>query len=148
MAADIEELKAAVRQWAFDVHTIGVQLMVDPVRGYAPEDKGELRQSIQIDPANVNSGFDHFGSDRFDMRLIAPVIQAKTTDQGSPPHKIRPKRIGGVLVFVAKSGETVFAREVDHPGNPARPWWERALRATFGPSLRYATLRVPFRSAR
>jgi len=60
--------------------------------------------------------------------------------QGTKPHKIRPKKKGGVLAFPANykphttvagpgykgpgtsSGPTIFATEVNHPGTKARPF--------------------------
>jgi hypothetical protein len=39
----------------------------------------------------------------------------------------------------------VFLRRVNHPGNKAKPWFERALRATYRPALRFAAIRTPLR---
>lgn len=65
----------------------------------------------------------------------------KWLTEGTKPHKIRPKKPGGVLAFPSgytprtrpgaggqykgpgkSSGDTVFAKEVDHPGNKPRPF--------------------------
>ena len=135
------KLRTAVGRWARDVHASALDDMPDRIRPYAPIDTGELRRSIRRDH-RISS----FAADRVKGRIVAPVIQARTTDQGSPPHIIRPKRAGGLLVFYfPKAGRTVFLRHVNHPGNRAKPWWERSLRATWGPSLRYAALRTRFR---
>lgn len=57
-----------------------------------------------------------------DGRPLAPIIE-----HGSRPHVIRPKKAGGMLVFEIK-GETVFAREVNHPGTKPYRIMETALR--------------------
>lgn len=147
MSADVSALKRALGTWGQNVLTIGVGLMVEPMRPYAPIGKvtergrtpGELRASIAVDPAAPPAG-----ADTFTARIVAPVIQAKTTDQGSPPHEIRATRAHGLLVFEI-GGVTVFTQKpVNHPGNAPNPWWDRALRANFEPNLRYAALHVQF----
>src|SRR5688500_7336602 len=57
--------------------------------------------------------------------------QSEYTEKGTTAHPIRPRKIGGVLVFQV-SGETVFARHVNHPGNPARPWFSPTLKGWAG----------------
>lgn len=138
MAADVSALKREVHRWAVGVAGTAVDLMIEPMRAYAPYQTGELRDSIQVDRA-AGLGV---SSDAVAVRVIAPVIQACTTDQGSPPHRI-VARNSRLLVFEGSSG-TVFTPAVNHPGNAARPWWQRALEATWGPNLRFAALRTPF----
>lgn len=141
MSADTRQLSGAIRRWSLDVHSSALDSMPELMRPYARRKSGELQGSIRhergrtvITPSSVRG------------RIIAPVIQARTTDQGSPPHEIRPKRAGGLLVFYwPKVGRTVFLPRVSHPGNRPMPWWRRALNATWGPSLRYAATRTPLR---
>ncbi len=41
-------------------------------------------------------------------------------EEGTPPHIIRPKKPGGLLVWVDDdTGETIRAKLVNHPGTPA-----------------------------
>lgn len=40
---------------------------------------------------------------------------------GTRAHKIKPKR-GGALAFIGAGGASVFAKSVNHPGTPARPF--------------------------
>ena len=54
-----------------------------------------------------------------------PVIQAATLDSGARPHVIRPRR-AKALRFVM-DGRVVFARVVNHPGNPPFRWFSRVL---------------------
>lgn len=49
-------------------------------------------------------------------------------ERGTPPHVIRPRKPGGMLVFKSSTGQTVFARQVQHPGTPAFRIMEDALR--------------------
>lgn len=138
MGVDVTALQQRVRQFAVAVMDDTLDQMPDQMRPYAPIGKGPaagaLRDSIARDRGEFTTG------DVIRGRIIAPVIQARTTDQGSPPHIIRPKKVGGLLVFEASGGGTVFARVVNHPGNDPRPWFERALRASFEPQLRFAAL--------
>lgn len=61
-------------------------------------------------------------------RLEATSDQSEWTEKGTPPHVIRPRKAGGVLVFPwPKAGGTVFLRYVNHPGNKPRPWFKKTL---------------------
>lgn len=62
-----------------------------------------------------------------DGRDLAAIIE-----HGSRPHIIRPKKVGGVLVFVARDGNTVFTRLVNHPGTKPYRVMEVALRRVVG----------------
>lgn len=62
-----------------------------------------------------------------DGRDLAAILEA-----GSRPHIIRPKKVGGVLAFVARSGDLVFTRLVQHPGTRAYRIMETALRRVVG----------------
>lgn len=47
---------------------------------------------------------------------------------GTRPHRIFPRRPGGVLRFTV-GGRVVYARYVNHPGTKAQPFLQQALRA-------------------
>lgn len=47
---------------------------------------------------------------------------------GTRPHRIRPRRPGGVLRFTV-NGQVVFARYVNHPGTQPNEFLKDALRA-------------------
>lgn len=63
----------------------------------------------------------------------------KYIEEGTRPHKITPKKPGGSLRFMAresasysdgtpiKTGDTVFAKEVNHPGTRPRPFFRQGL---------------------
>lgn len=149
MTADVRALKVSIGRWSREVHGTALDDMPDRMRPYAPigtqvprgRAPGQLRKSIRRDRAAVG-----FSVTRVTGRIIAPVIQAETTEKGSPPHVIRPRRAGGLLVFYwPKIGKVIGLRYVNHPGNQPKPWWKRALQATYGPALRYAAIRTPLR---
>lgn len=141
MSATTADVRAALIRWGATVHDQALAEMPDRIRPYAPIQTGELRRSIRRDRSrDIHTG------ERMRGRIVAPVIQARTTDQGAPPHVIVPRRAGGLLVFYwPKVGRTVYLRRVNHPGNRARPWWVRALNATYGPALRFAAVRTRLR---
>lgn len=80
------------------------------------------------------------GAPRISWSIEATSPQSEFTEKGTRPHRIVPRRIGGVLVFTV-SGETVFARHVNHPGNPPRPWFSPTLKR-WGDFLRQAAQQV------
>lgn len=47
---------------------------------------------------------------------------------GTRPHRIEPRRPGGVLRFMV-DGRVVYARYVNHPGTKPNNWLREALRA-------------------
>ena len=47
---------------------------------------------------------------------------------GTRPHRIQPRRPGGVLRFTA-GGQVVYARYVNHPGSKANRFLQESLRA-------------------
>lgn len=58
----------------------------------------------------------------------ATAPHAIFVDGGTKPHVIRPKN-GKYLVFPGRGGETVFAREVNHPGTKPDGFFERGAEA-------------------
>lgn len=81
------------------------------------------------------------GAPRIAWSIEATSPPSEYTEKGTRPHRIVPRRIGGVLVFVTK-GETVFARYVNHPGNRARPWFAPTLKQEWLPALKRAQAQV------
>lgn len=58
--------------------------------------------------------------------LSDAVPQAWFLEYGTRAHKIRPKR-AKALRFTGRSGQPVFAREVNHPGTKADPFMGPAV---------------------
>ena len=132
MPADASALRTALAAWATQVAgaaaAAAVPIMQRDPR--VPHDSGELVGSIRADRDVKVAG------SRRTVRVRAPVIQARTTDQGARAHPIYPRRPGGLLVFNwPKAGGVVFFRHVHHPGNAAHPWWEAVLHDAWGPAL-------------
>lgn len=61
------------------------------------------------------------------IKVISTHPATVFVHNGTPRHKIRPRRQGGYLRFVV-DGRVVFAREVNHPGYKGDDFLTRALR--------------------
>lgn len=85
----------------------------------APEDTGNLKNSINFNITNEGMGGEVFASAEY-----APDVEF-----GTAPHKIEAKNSGS-LAF-KKDGKMVFAKSVNHPGTPAQPFlfpaWEAEI---------------------
>lgn len=53
--------------------------------------------------------------------ILSPARYSVFVENPTKPHKIRARN-GGFLAFKGSSGETVFRREVQHPGTPGFPF--------------------------
>jgi hypothetical protein len=79
--------------------------------------RGRWARGIQVD-VGANAGV---GSSRTGYSVW--------NDQGVTPHKIYPRKPGGMLIFYwAKVGRVVHLPSVSHPGNKAYHWAERGTR--------------------
>lgn len=77
---------------------------------------------------NVGVGPDHMRDDTT-FRITSNGVEfinrnshATYAETGTRPHTIKPHNRRGVLAFTGDDGETVFAKEVHHPGTLARPF--------------------------
>lgn len=61
------------------------------------------------------------------IKVISTNPHTILVHNGSPRHKIRPRRRDGYLRFVIE-GRVVYAREVNHPGYRGNPFLTDALR--------------------
>jgi hypothetical protein len=104
------------------------QMKADP---FVPRgETGKLAQSLTADPAIRSAGT------RSTMTVRAPVIQARTTDRGTRPHLILPRRPGGKLAFYwTHAGRFVVLPRVNHPGNAPMPWWNDVVTDAFRQAL-------------
>jgi hypothetical protein len=140
-----KRVEAVFKQASFDVIT--------QANENAPHRDGFLKSSLvvalntPIPPAirvNPNEGNDDNRQTFQPTNFTAVIASAKVTDVisagwtanyapaqewGAKPHKIRPRPGGGrlFLKFRNAAGEDVFAREVDHPGNPPTAFVRRAV---------------------
>lgn len=81
-------------------------------RHFSSNYQRELQQSFNAPRIDENRG---------EVTIGTALRFAWYHHHGTRPYTIRPKR-GGRLVFRVGDGSTVFAREVRHPGLPARPF--------------------------
>jgi hypothetical protein len=140
MPADASKLRAALGSWATQVVAVAGPETARIAQRDARVPIGESRELVGSIRARHDVRVS--GTERT-VTVIAPVIQAATTDKGARAHRIVPRRAGGVLVFHwPKAGGVVFLRHVNHPGNPPRPWWEAVLRDAWRTALRTAARRT------
>ena len=149
MTATATRLRGGLRQWSSRVARAWGPELADGMRKEAPigtpsptqrRAPGELRESIKAQrfrPTVTGAAFD----------LVAPVIQARTTDKGARAHVIRARR-ARMLRFHWPRGPQgpgiYFFRQVNHPGNAPQDWWGPGLRRQAKPTLRKAARRVRF----
>lgn len=148
MGADASRLRAGLQVYAGHVTREWGSEMAEAMRPEAPistptptstRAPGELRKSIRLDRVRP-------GATRFRARLVAPVIQAATTDKGAAPHVIRPRRAGKLRFWWngPQGAKVYYFRKVNHPGNAAQNWWEPGLRRHAHRTLARAARRVRF----
>lgn len=78
---------------------------------------GRLRSSERLE-LNLSGASPSF-------KVVTNVEYAPYVHDGTRPHVIRPRRRQALRFRVG--GMTVFAKVVNHPGNRARPFFDRAL---------------------
>jgi hypothetical protein len=142
MPADASRLRTALGTWATQVVAAAGPETARIAQRDPRVPVGDSRELV----GSIRSLNDvKVGGTRRSVTVVAPVIQAATTDKGARAHRIVPRRAGGLLVFHwPKAGGTVFLRSVNHPGNPPRPWWEAVIRDAWRQALRTAARRTSF----
>lgn len=89
----------------------------EAIRGAPGSMKQRIRAQIQRGPGGEFRGV-------ISVRHPAAIY----VTGGTRPHRIVPRRPGGVLRFTV-NGQVVFARYVNHPGNKPNDFLRKALRA-------------------
>lgn len=147
MPATAERFRTSLRSWAGRVVDEWVDELAEAMRPEAPigtpsptqtRPPGELRASIRAEHRP------HVLGNSFRGRLLAPVIQAATTDKGARPHIIRPVRAKTLRFYWPRTGQIEHRLVVHHPGNAPAPWWQEGLRRQAQPTLSRAARRVRF----
>jgi len=105
--ASRQELREASRQ------------VVNRAKVLAPVRTGRLRSSIRAEPPR-------FFSLRGMVKVGSDLEYAGFVNDGTRPHVIRPRRAKALRFTVG--GRVVFAKVVNHPGQRAQPFLDRALR--------------------
>lgn len=84
-----------------------------------PVDIGDLRQSIGAEKIDDMTY-------RVATNMTKEAPYGPYVEYGTGPHVIRPKKPGGTLRFKI-NGDWVFAKEVNHPGTRAQPFFFPAV---------------------
>ena len=82
-----------------------------------------LREAGKGGVSGVKVGF--FSTARYEDGTPVAAVAA-WNEFGTGPHTIAAKP-GKVLAFTGSGGETVFVRQVNHPGIPERPFFRQAI---------------------
>lgn len=118
MAGTVEEMFAqARRQWAFEgseiISGIVKEQLLSGQMLRAPT--GNLRS--RIDTQLIPDGF----------RVGTSVDYGVYLHEGIRAHTIEPRKPGGVLRWQAPDGRVVYARRVNSPAQPPRPFLKRGF---------------------
>lgn len=135
--ADPEQLRRLVRQHGAALVREAAPIVEKALKGAAPVGQGpgagETRDSVTVVPTAATGPV---------LAAVARVgtDQANYTNDGTVPHVIVPRR-AKVLAFES-GGKMRFARRVNHPGNAATHWWDKAVAASWADALRLARGRI------
>lgn len=89
------------------------------LRRTSPVDSGQMRSQTRATSRTTATGAE--------IEIVVDTPYAHIVASGQRPHRITPRREGGVLVFDV-GGRTVYARSVNHPGAQPNDWWASAIR--------------------
>jgi hypothetical protein len=160
--ANAAALRQRVIRYGQDVFSEALDLMVEALREAAPvgEDRADGGAFGTHPPGDTRRGIEAIdgGTEtRPAGTLRSATPQGEWVERGTEPHRIEPRTPGGVLAFrggrgvisqprpnsriATRQGGTVFAKHVNHPGQPARPWFGPVVER-FPEFLRRAAARV------
>lgn len=117
MPFDVEPLRRQLRQQQRSFGRVASELTVSALRSAAPTKTHELERSIKATQPSVSDRRVEFTAETGDL------IQAETTEKGARPHVIVPRSKRALSFYWRKAGRVVVLKKVNHPGNPARPWF-------------------------
>ena len=100
------------------IDALGRQI-VPLAKSFAHKRTGLLAKSIRM--RHIRSATGEVGVSVYSKRRYAHVHH-----EGAKPHRITPRKPGGVLRFRGKKG-IVYAAHVNHPGHRGNPYLRRAL---------------------
>lgn len=90
----------------------------EAVRFNAPVRTGRLRDSVVMERRARKGGIE--------ITFLSDTPYAGYVERGTPAHMIYPRR-ARMLHWVDPGGESVFRKEVHHPGTRANPFVDRAV---------------------
>jgi len=146
---DSSRMKASLRRWNVDVVKRWGPELAEAMRVEAPLGKvtptsrppGTLRKSIKAGRTSQTGT-------SATVQVLAPVIQARTTDKGARAHRIPRSGSARLRFFWANGpqGAGIYHfRHVNHPGNAPQNWWQPGLKRRASTTLRRAARRTSFR---
>lgn len=110
----------------------GTAVLLAEVKQRIPTDTGQLAASARITTRARN------GEVSASVKVGNFVAwYANMVEFGTRPHKIKPKRDGGVMRFGG-----MVAREVDHPGTEAQPFMRPSIDAKFPEVIAAITAKI------
>lgn len=124
--ANGNDLRVRLRRAALIGGRRAAQSTVRSLKAAAPVDTGDTRERIAIESQRSTPTSVAF-------TIVSPTPQSNWTEFGTRPHVIRPRRRKALRFVVG--GQTVFARKVNHPGNPPRPWFFPTVRREWRANL-------------
>ncbi len=91
--------------------------------------EGDAKAGCPVDTGHLSASITHeITGDGKTARIGTNVDYALSVEFGSKPHRIYPKRPGGMLNFYwEKIGQDVTLPFVRHPGTPEQPFLRPAL---------------------
>lgn len=90
------------------------------LRRTGPVDTGDLARSTTVTHTQSRNRV------RWTAEVGVPYAEAQAF--GARPHVIFPRKAKALRFYWGKAGGVVYFRKVNHPGNPANPWWDRLLK--------------------
>ena len=119
--ADFSDLKRQVAEIARERVVRASAMMTDQLKRTAPVDTGETKRKTGVELTSATDT-------RVTAEAAIDVEYAEVIVGGSRPHKITPKRPGGVLRFHwPKAGGVVYFKSVQHPGTAANPFFDQVV---------------------
>lgn len=119
--ANAEGLRRKVQDYGREVMAQSAPEIERALRTAAPMASGELVEKIRVELTGGSPV-------RPAIRAVSDAPQSNWTEEGTQPHVITPRGEGYPLRFYwPKVGADVAFMRVNHPGNPARPWFRPTL---------------------
>lgn len=131
--ADATQLRGRLDTWAARVHSAAVDDVLQAEAAAAPFRTGATRRGVRRTAT-------HRIGTRYTATTENTTPQGEFAERGTRAHIIRP-RTAKVLRFRIGS-RVVYARQVNHPGTPARPWLKPTAKARWPQALKQSARSV------
>jgi len=105
------------------------QTIAGPLRGRIEQRLQQAAPVGETGNTKRNTRVRLVANNRNEIRLAAEVNvdYAQFPEEGTRAHTIVPRRAQALSFYWPKLGRRVFLARVNHPGNPARPWFHPTL---------------------